>query len=242
MRVLVVEHERTADAALVGEQLDAANIDYTVVGPEIGVQVPDSLEGFDGLIVLGGSPGPMEDDAAPWLPGVRALIANALNIQMPYLGICLGAQMLAHVAGGNVETMEAGPEVGLVDMKLTEAGRRDELLGGLDGDLSALQWHWLEIVALPAGSVTLCSSENCANQAFKVGPNAWGVQFHMEAVARTARQWCDESVDRLAELKIDPQTDIIDPFDGIEPSLKSRWSMVTNRWIDVVRENSRIPA
>lgn len=242
LRILVVEHERTADAALVGEQLDAANIGYTVVGPEIGVQVPDSVEGFDGLIVLGGSPGPMEDDVAPWLPGVRALIADALDTRVPYLGICLGAQMLAHVAGGNVETMEAGPEIGLVDMKLTEAGRKDELLGGLDENPVALQWHWLEVVALPAGSVTLCSSEGCANQAFKVGPNAWGVQFHMEAVARTARQWCDESVDRLAELKIDPQTEIIDRIDSIEPSLKSRWSLVTNRWIEVVRENSRVTA
>ncbi|MGL3805710.1 type 1 glutamine amidotransferase [Paeniglutamicibacter sp. R2-26] len=242
LRVLVVEHERTADAALVGEQLTAAGVDYTVVGPEIGVRVPGSLDGFDGLVVLGGSPGPMEDELAPWLPGVRELIAQALEERTPYLGICLGAQMLAHVAGGNVETMESGPEVGVVEMQLTEAGRRDELLGGLDGDLSALQWHWLEVVSLPAGSVSLCSSEACANQAFKVGPNAWGVQFHMEAVTRTARQWCDESVERLAELQIDPETEIIERFEDLEPSLKSRWSLVTNRWIDVVRENSRVLA
>ena len=151
----------------------------------------------------------------------------------------LGAQMLAHVAGGNVETMEAGPEIGLVDMKLTEAGRKDELLGGLDEKPVALQWHWLEVVALPAGSVTLCSSEGCANRPSRSARMPGAVQFHMEAVARTARQWCDESVDRLAELKIDPQTEIIDRFDSIEPSLKSRWSLVTNRWIEMIRENSR---
>ena len=242
LHVLVFEHERTADAALVGECLDAVGIEYSVVGPETGIPVPESISTFDGLIVLGGSPGPTDDEIAPWMPAVRTLIREALDKRIPYLGICLGAQLLAHVAGGVVELSAAGPEVGLVDMKLTKAGREDQLLGGIDGDVMALQWHWLEIVSLPAGSVSLCSSERCANQAFRVGENAWGVQFHMEALARTAIQWCIESAEQLAEMHIDPVAEIIVPIQEAEPDLIERWSLVTNRWIDVVKENATIAA
>ncbi|WP_164520454.1 type 1 glutamine amidotransferase [Specibacter cremeus] len=242
LNVLIVEHERTADVALVGERLARAGVRTRLVGPETGSEVPASSAGFDGIIVLGGSPGPVDDDRAPWLPGVRTLIQDALLHNVPLLGICLGAQLLAHVAGGTVDTIAAGPEVGLVDMRLTDDGVADPLLGGIGGPLQALQWHWLEVTSLPAGSVSLCASDGCRNQAFRVGPNAWGVQFHLEAVERTARQWSLESGDTLAGLGIDPETAIIARFVEAEPALRERWSLVADRWIDVVRDHARVCA
>lgn len=239
LRVLIIEHERTADAALVGECLDAANVESTVVGPEIGVAIPASADGFDGIIVLGGSPGPGDDTDAPWLPGVRELMAQALEASTPLLGICLGAQLLAHVAGGTVREIAGGPEIGLVELQLTDEGRKDPLLGGIGDTANALQWHWLEVSSLPPGSTVLCSSTECENQAFRVGANAWGVQFHMEALARTARQWSLESAETLAELRIDAEPEIIEKVERAEAALRSRWSMVTRRWIDIVRDHAR---
>ena len=167
-RILVVEHEANAGAGVVGRSLQAAGARLDVFGPEAGIAIPADLTGFDGLIVLGGSPGPTDDDSAPWLVDARRLVAEALDAHIPYLGICLGAQILAVVAGGVVSDA-AVPEVGLTDLELTSEASEDPLLGGLGDGLRAMQWHFLEVTELPAGSVSLCRSDACRNQAFRVG-------------------------------------------------------------------------
>lgn len=233
LRVLVIEHEAGADPALVGERLELAQAQVTVAGPDRGVPVPATLEGFDALIVLGGAPGPTEDDKAPWLPAVRHLLSEALDTEVPTLGVCLGAQMLATVAGSTVAPIEAGPEVGLVELEITDAGRNDPLLGILadQGPVRALQWHWLEAKALPEGAEPLFTSAACSNQAFRIGPAAWGVQFHLEALTRSAEVWTDETAQELAELGIDPNATIIPEMSAAEPDLREMWSRVIDRWI-----------
>ena len=231
-RVLVVEHEANAGAGLVGERLTAAGIEWTVVGPAAGRDVPTSVEGYDGVVVLGGTPGPTDDDAATWLPQVRALIADCLARSTPYLGICLGAQLLAVVAGGRVTEARRGPEVGVTELSLTEEALGDPLLTGLPRTTRALQWHFLEVSRLPEGSTSMCSSDLCDNQAFRVGPHAWGLQFHLEALASTAAEWAAEG-EELAALGIDPATLVAD-VRAAEPELRAWWSAVSDRWIALV--------
>lgn len=249
LRVLIVEHEEAVDPALVGERLALAHADVTVVGPHLPNPVPASLSNYDAFVVLGGSMGPLEDEKAPWLPGVRSLLAEALETNVPTLGICLGAQLLATVAGGRVAEIDAGPEVGLIAIELTDAGRNDPLLGvltepGADGSpartespLRALQWHWLEAKTLPAGSVPLFTSQACSNQAFRVGERAWGLQFHLEALTKAARLWSDESTKELDELQIDAETEIINVVTEAEPELRATWSRVIDRWIELAVEH-----
>lgn len=233
LRVLIIEHEAGADPALVGERLELAEAQVTVAGPDRNVAVPESLEGFDALIVLGGAPGPTEDEKAPWLPAVRGLLSEALDREIPTLGVCLGAQMLATVAGSTVAPIDAGPEVGLVELEMTDAGRNDPLLGILAdaGPVRALQWHWLEAKSLPAGAEPLFTSAACSNQAFRIGPVAWGLQFHLEALTRSAEVWSDETATELEELGIDPNQQIIPAMSDAESDLRDTWSRVIDRWI-----------
>ncbi|OZB76555.1 MAG: hypothetical protein B7X41_21735 [Microbacterium sp. 14-71-5] len=233
-RILVVEHEANAGAGVVGRSLEAAGARLEVVGPEAGTAIPAALSGFDGLIVLGGSPGPTDDDDAPWLVDARRLVAEALDAQTPFLGICLGAQILAVVAGGAVSDA-AVPEVGLTDLELTPEANEDPLLGGLGDDLRAMQWHFLEVTELPSGSVSLCRSDACRNQAFRVGAQAWGVQFHLEADAETARAWAEpeSAVTDLARVNLS-SADVIEPMRAHEAELSALWAVVARRWLDVV--------
>lgn len=239
-RVLVVEHEKDAGPGMLGEALRAEGAELIVVGPEAGAPIPSSLDGYDGLIVLGGTPGPLEDDIAPWLPAVRALVASALETELPQLGVCLGSQILAVVAGGRVSEA-ALPEVGLGAFALTPAAAGDPLLGGLEasdgGPLRAMQWHLLEVTELPAGSSALASSERCANQAFRVGPAAWGLQFHLEADAATARRWVNDpgAAHQLAQFGVST-TSITEPMAAAEAILRDTWSAVAKRWLAMVRE------
>lgn len=237
-RILVIEHQSSADPALIGERLRVASAQITVAGPHLSEPVPETLEHYDGLIVLGGAMGPLEDEVAPWLPGVRSLIQQSLDTEVPMLGICLGAQLLATVAGSAVAPIDDGPEVGLATLHLTEAGSEDPLLGGLVADeiIRALEWHWLEAKSLPAGSTPLITNSACTNQAFRIGRVAWGLQFHLEALTYTAETWSQETATDLKKLGIDGERDIISPVREHEPELRGQWTPVIDRWIELAIE------
>ncbi len=241
MRILVVEHEANAGIGLIGERIHAAGAELVRVGPEAGHEIPVSPAGFDGVIVLGGSSGPTDDQVAPWLPRARELIGRCLADEVPYLGVCLGAQMLAVVAGGVVAGVRKGPEVGLGDLMLTDAAEGDPLLGGLPRRLKALQWHWLEMHELPEGSISLCTSDACPNQAFRVGPAAWGLQFHLEGLASTAEAWARDDSEELSSLGLTAKQLVADVRE-YEPQLRQTWAEVSDRWLAFVAEHGARPS
>ncbi len=151
---------------------------------------PDALPDVDryrGLIVLGG-PMNVEDQATrPHLRTELAAIERMLAQGKPVLGICLGAQLLAHALGAKVERCPV-PEIGWYPLRLTQAGRVDPVLGALGDDTSVFQWHGQRF-DIPDGAVHLAHSEGCAQQAFRHGDNAYGFQFHLEMDAPLIERW-----------------------------------------------------
>ena len=215
-RVLVIEHEALAGAGLIGERLQEHGVELVEYRPYAGGEpLPENLDGYAALIVLGGSMGPTDDVEAPWLPVTRKLLAEAVEQELPTLGICLGAQLLSTATGGHVRSIPEGPEVGLCSVQLTEAASDDPLLAGIAGlELPVVQWHWLESDRLPPGAVLLASSRACANQVYRLGPRAWGLQFHPEALGRTAGDWVD--LEDISEFGFDPEA-VVGDVRGAEP-------------------------
>lgn len=240
-RVLVVEHQQDAGIGHLGDRLRDHGIELEIVGPDTGKSVPDTLENVDGLVVLGGSMGPTDDEVAPWLPATRLLLSEAVAQELPTLGICLGAQLLATATGGHVRTNPKGPEVGLQSVTLTEAASTDPLLGGLESSLPVVQWHWLEAETLPEDAQVLATSPACRNQAYRLGERAWGVQFHPEALGQAARDWAAESEKELHELGLDPQQ-VIQDVETAEPTLRSTWQVLGDRFASLVKEHSQLEA
>ena len=107
---------------------------------------------------------------------------------MPFLGVCLGHQLLAETLGGGVDRM-AEPEVGLMDVHLTQTGRSDPLFDGVTESFPCLQWHSCEISVIPKGCEVLATSPLCAIQAIRMGQRAYGLQFHVELTADTVAEW-----------------------------------------------------
>lgn len=237
----MVEHQSDAGVGLLGERLRADGITLDVTGPDTGQTIPTSLDGYDGLIVLGGNPGPLDDDEAPWLPRARSLVAEALAQNLPMLGVCLGGQLLTTVAGGHVDTMPGGPEIGLKSVRFNEAAETDELFSALNDlaerDLPAVQWHYLESARLAPSTVLLASNPACAHQAYRVGERAWGVQFHPEATAATVGEWIEKDPDELDRLGIDAERDILHPVQANEARLREAWTRLADRFADIVRVN-----
>lgn len=145
------------------------------------------IDRYRGLVVLGG-PMNVEDQVhRPHLIVEMHAIEQALRQGKPVLGICLGAQLLAHVLGAPVRRHER-PEIGWYDLALTEAGAADAVLGALGPAATVFQWHGRSF-ALPDGAVHLARTESCEQQAFRWGESAYGLQFHPEVDAPLVRRW-----------------------------------------------------
>lgn len=233
-RILVVEHEADAGIGLVGERMEELGVDMAVVGPETGREVPRSAEGYDGVVVLGGSASPT-DTAQPGSANVRALLRDCLDREVPLLGICLGAQLLGLAAGGRTDLVRGGPEIGIGVLRRTAAATEDPLLGDVPETMRSLQWHSYEVRALPPGSEALVSSDRCTNQAFRVGTRAWALQFHLEALGDTPAAWAAGHGDELAGagLAVD---DLTAAMFAAEPELRATWVPVADRWLRIVFE------
>jgi GMP synthase-like glutamine amidotransferase len=182
-RALIVQHAAHEGLGWLQDWLPAAQLDVHPIHPYLGHRVPASVEG-DALIVMGGPMGATDDEIAPWLPATRALLATAIDDGVPTLGICLGAQMLAVAAGGEVTRGAAGPELGLGTVMVNES---DALLDA--GPLTVVQWHNDTVTRLPDDAQLLASSDRYEVQAFRVGEVAWGLQFHIEATPEMVREW-----------------------------------------------------
>ena len=182
-RALVVQHTAHEGLGNLLEWLPAAGLDVHPIHPYLGHRVPPSVEG-DALIVLGGPMGAYDDADAPWLPATRALLSTAIDDGVPTLGICLGAQLLAVAAGGEVQPGSDGPELGLGTVEVL-AG--DQLLTA--GSMPVVQWHYDTVTRMPDGAELLASSDAYRVQAFRVGDVAWGLQFHVEATAQMVHEW-----------------------------------------------------
>ncbi len=167
-----------------------------------------SLERYDGLVVLGGPMSVNDDGRLPHLKTEMKLIEEALGKSIPVLGICLGAQLIAKVLGARVYPNDE-KEIGWYNVRLTEASRRDPVLGRFRATEKIFQWHG-DTFEIPTGAAHLAASELCANQAFRYQSNVYGLQFHLEVDEPMIRRWLTVGVNakEIAALRgaIDPET------------------------------------
>jgi GMP synthase-like glutamine amidotransferase len=144
-----------------------------------GDDLPRDAAGLDALVVMGGPMSAGDDSGFPTRRAEIALLQDALDRKTPALGLCLGAQLLAAAAGAPVFQGAAGAEIGWGEVELTPAAEQDRFFAGASGPLNVMHWH-SDTFELPAGAVLLASNSAYRNQAFRLGANAWGLQFHVE--------------------------------------------------------------
>lgn len=186
-RALVIGHNPHASLRRVGCWFKQSGLDSEIIFGADGL--PQTLHGYDALIVLGGAPLPDDDEHYPWLPATRMLIRDAIDKRIPMLGICLGSQLLAYTAGGRVERRKLKPEHGMTPIEADHAAATDPLLGVLPHSYIMAENHIDHITALPADAILLAHSQRTPVQAFRIGPCAWGLQFHPEIAQTDIEQW-----------------------------------------------------
>lgn len=170
-----------------GSILDHISLPYEIHHPYRGEQLPDVAQ-ISSLIVMGGAMGANDDHRHPFLTELKQLIRTVVAARIPYLGICLGGQLLAAALGATVAA-NRWEERGTLPVSLTQHGMTDALFNGIAQKFSTFQWHH-DSFDLPEGAVLLAASEACPHQAFRIGESSWGLQFHPEVTEKIIRDWC----------------------------------------------------
>ena len=188
MRLLVFQHIDCEHPGRLRDFLRADGVDWTAVELDEGEPIP-RLEDYDALWVMGGPMDVWDVEEHRWLvPEKQAIRRWVRELQRPFLGICLGHQLLADALGGTCGPQRP-PEIGVLDVELTPEGRADAIFDQMDSRQPALQWHSVSVAQPPEDAVVLAGSPACRVQAMRVGERAWSMQYHIEVEDDTVRNW-----------------------------------------------------
>lgn len=158
-----------------------------------GEVLPDDFRGIEAIISLGGPMNVYEEADYPFLREENRFLKNAVKEEIPIMGICLGAQLLAKACGAKVHKAHE-KEIGWHKVNLTAKGENDPLFMFLPKELEVFQWHE-DTFDIPEKAVHLTESRSCTNQAFRFGKNAYGLQFHIEVTPDMIEEWVNEYMD-----------------------------------------------
>jgi len=211
---------------MIEQALAAHGIEFDYADLYMSSDAPVSPADYDALVFMGG---PMSvNDDLPHLRREEEYIRQAISRGLPILGVCLGSQLIAHALGATVRR-NGVKEIGWFDVSLAQAGRGDALFAAFREREPVFHWHG-ETFDLPPGAELLASSDHCRNQAFRVGTNVYGLQFHLEVTPAMVAGWCleDENCGDVRELDAP-----LDPHANAS-RMRELASIVFGRWCKIV--------
>lgn len=205
-KIIIIQHVDSEGPGIITDMFSGNGWVCHVVSPGRGEQLPGRLDDIAAIVSLGGPMSVYDETEYPFLLDEDRFIVRALVEEVPFLGICLGAQLLAK-ACGSVIRKAPKKEIGWQTVTINSEAEKDRLFQGLKGRLKVFQWHE-DTFDVPDGGQLLARGRSTKNQAFRVGPSAYGLQFHLEATPEMISCWMSgEGVQIDAEkLRGDTQT------------------------------------
>ena len=190
-KIIILQHIDIETPGYILDLMKKENLNLTTIQLDEGEKIPNNIEEFDGMFCMGGPMDTWMEEEFPWLIEEKNKIKQfVVELQKPYLGFCLGCQLLGEVLGGNVVKSKP-PEIGILDINMDQASSNDILFGEFKSTIKALQWHSYEVQNLESNhDITLLgSSPTTKYQIFKYKNHAYGIQFHIEIKNNTVSQW-----------------------------------------------------
>jgi GMP synthase (glutamine-hydrolysing) len=228
-KIYVLQHHPVENLGTIAEALEGAALAWQYVRVNDGQPVPENMKGAGGLIIMGGPMGVYQTDRYPWLRDEMKLIEDAMKSNVPVLGVCLGAQILAAALGAKVERNPNGKEIGWHPIRLSDSAKDDRLMRDLPATMTPFHWHG-DIFELPPGAVSLASSDKTPCQAFRHGDKVYGFQFHIEVteggVAEMANAFAKELVREniQADRMVAQAAEFLPQLEKVSDKVFSRWA------------------
>jgi len=215
MNILILQHIKIEDPGFIKDLMIKDGAKLTTIELDEGERIPDDLSKFDGMFCMGGPMDTFMEDQYPWLVEEKKKIKEfVVDLKKPYLGFCLGCQLLGEVIGGKVVKSKP-PEIGIMDINFTKEKKDDHLFSQFPNKIKSLQWHSYEVQGLDENKeVTLLASSPITKyQIFKYQDHAYGIQFHIEIKDTTVNEWgCVPEYKSALEKQLGP--DALRKFDN----------------------------
>ncbi len=191
MEIIVLQHIKIEDPGYIKDLMIKDGVNLTTIELDEGEKIPNDLNKFDAMFCMGGPMDTWMEQEYPWLIEEKNKIREfVVNLEKPYLGFCLGCQLLGEVIGGNV-VRSKNPEIGMLNINFSDGKENDTLFSEFPKKLTSLQWHSYEVQNLEnIDDVThIASSEETKYQIFRYKNHAYGIQFHIEIKDTTVNDW-----------------------------------------------------
>ena len=191
MEIIVLQHIKIEDPGYIKDLMLADGVKITTIELDEGEKIPNDLLKFDGMLCMGGPMDTYMENQYPWLIEEKKKIKEfVVDLKKPYLGFCLGCQLLGEVIGGKVVKSKFA-EIGIMDINFSKEKNDDNLFSSFPDKIKSLQWHSFEVNELDNNSDVkiLASSPITKYQIFKYQNHAYGIQFHIEIKDTTVNEW-----------------------------------------------------
>jgi len=191
MEVIVLQHIKIEDPGYIKDLMISENVKLTTIELDEGEKIPSDLNKFDAMFCMGGPMDTWMEKEYPWLIEEKKKIKEfVVDLKKPYLGFCLGCQLLGEVVGGKV-VKSNNPEIGMLNINFSENKKNDLLFSQFPEKITSLQWHSYEVKNLENNNnvTLLASSPETKYQIFKYKNHAYGIQFHIEVKDTTVGEW-----------------------------------------------------
>jgi GMP synthase-like glutamine amidotransferase len=197
--VIVIKHVIQEGPGFIADFLKEKRVSIKTIELEKGQALPQNFSNIKAVISMGGPMNVYEEEKYPFLKEEDTFLGDVIKNNIPFLGICLGAQLLAKSCGAEIKKNTCR-EIGWFKVKLTQIGISDPLFEGMDEEFEVFQWHEDQF-QIPKNGILLATSHFCPHQVLKVGKCAYGFQFHIEVTPQMVESWVEDERDALDKEK-----------------------------------------
>jgi len=191
MEVIVLQHIKIEDPGYIKDLMLLEDVNLTTIELDEGEKIPNDLNKFDAMFCMGGPMDTWMEKKYPWLIEEKKKIKEfVVDLKKPFLGFCLGCQLLGEVVGGKIIKSDPA-EIGIMNVNFLKDKQNDTLFSTFPEKIKALQWHSYEVKGLESNKdiTLLASSPTTKYQIFKYQNHAYGIQFHIEIKNTTVNDW-----------------------------------------------------